>query len=247
MTDYRTYELSKKELQRYYLAAGGGLFCLGMLFYENLLLALLVALLAIPGKRFYKEHLAAKQRQTLAVQFKDLLTSLSAAFSVGRHLTEALVEAAENLRLIYPADAPIIREVDGMLTSLTSGREPEREVLMSFADRSASPDIENFVNMYFICRDTGGDTVKAVRSAASQVLGKIEIRRAMLTATAQKKFEAKLLSGLPPVILLFLRVTSPDYLAVLYGNAYGILVMTAALLVMGLAFLWSTKITDIRV
>jgi tight adherence protein B len=249
MTDYRTYKLRGKELRTYYIAAGSGLFLLGMLFYENLFFAAALAFFSLYFRRYYEEYLAEKRRRMLMIQFKDLLNCLSASFSVGRHLTEGLEEAYENLCLIYPdADkAPIVTEVEIMLRRLLDGREPEKEVLRDFADRSACSDIVNFVNMYFICAETGGDRIKAVCAAATQVIEKIEIRNEILVATAQKKFEAKLLSALPPFILLFLRLSSPDYLSVLYGNVFGFFVMTVSLAVMGLAFLWSTKITNIPV
>jgi tight adherence protein B len=73
------------------------------------------------------------------------------------------------------------------------------------------------------------------------------VRNEIATLTSQKRFEARILSVLPPLILVFLQLSSPDYIAPLYGTPAGVLVMTLCLAVMGAAFYWSTRITDIEV
>jgi tight adherence protein B len=245
--DYRHYRLSKDEMKRYYPVTGCAAFIIGLLFYHNIFIATLMVLLAIPCRKYYEAYLAAKRQTELSVQFKDLLASLSVSFSTGRQLTDALREADDNLRLIYAADTPILTEVRYMIDRLIGNREHEKAVLYDFADRSACEDIADFVDVYFICRTTGGDTIRAIRRASEQIIDKIDIRNEIVTLTAQKKYEARILSGLPLLILLFLQLTSPDYIAPLYGTLIGIVVMTLSLAVQIAAFLWSVKITDIRI
>jgi tight adherence protein B len=245
--DYRFYEMSARETRRYYMVACLGAAALGMLFYHNVVFAAVLALAAVPCKRHYRSSLAARRRLELSVQFKDLLASLSSSFMTGRQMTEALAEAEKNLSIMYDEGAPIMRELGLITRRLTAGRESEREVLFDFAARSASEDIEGFVDVYFTCLTTGGDTIKAVRRASELIQDKLTVRNEIATLTSQKRFEAKILSALPPLILVFLQLSSPDYIAPLYGTAAGVLVMTLCLAVMGVAFYWSTKITDIEV
>jgi tight adherence protein B len=172
---------------------------------------------------------------------------MSASFATGRQMTEALIEARENLKLIYEDSAPIVAEVDLMVNRLTKGLEGERQVLFDFADRSACEDIAGFVDVYFTCLTTGGDRIKAVRRASDLIMDKIDIRNEIQALTAQKKFEAKILAALPPLIIGFLMLSSPDYLDSLYHTMVGHGIMTLSLAVMGVAFYWSTRITDIEV
>ncbi|MDR1953990.1 MAG: hypothetical protein LBQ21_05885 [Clostridiales Family XIII bacterium] len=244
--DYRYRRLNRAEKKRYYPIAACVAICLGMLFYHNIFIAAPMALLSVPCKKYYEEYLASKRRTELSIQFKDLLASLSGSFSTGRQLVEALKEADGNLRLIYAADAPIVVELEYMVGRLNE-REAEKDVLYDFANRSACEDIVDFIDVYFICLATGGDTIRAIRQASDQIVDKIDIRNEILTLTVQKKYEARILSGLSPLLLLFLWLSSPDYLAPLYGTAAGVLIMTAALAVQVIAFYWSTKITDIQV
>jgi tight adherence protein B len=246
-TDYRSYSMTASETRRYYLVACLGAAALGALFYHNLFAAAILACAALPCKKYYGAYLAARRRMELSVQFKDLLASLSSSFMTGRQMTEALSEAEKNLSIMYDDDAPIMNELRLINRRLTAGRESERDVLFDFAARSANEDIEGFVDVYFTCLTTGGDTIRAVRRASELIMDKLTVRNEIATLTSQKRFEARILAVLPPLILVFLQLSSPDYIAPLYGTPPGVLVMTMCLAVMGVAFYWSTKITDIEV
>ncbi|MDR2486752.1 MAG: hypothetical protein LBD12_02185 [Clostridiales Family XIII bacterium] len=246
LTDYRDYSLNGRELRRWYAMGCPAMAALGFLFYHSPIMAAVFALLPIPSRRFYAAHLGAKRREQLAMQFKDMLASLSASFMTGRLMTEALTEAEENLGLAYGAHEPIMTELRLINQRLGAGRESEKTVLFDFADRSADQDIAGFMDVYFTCLQTGADQIRAVSRASELILEKLQARHEMRTLTAQKRLEGKLLAVMPPLILAFLSVASPDYIAPLYGNAAGALVMSLSLLTMGIAFYWSTKIMDVR-
>jgi tight adherence protein B len=231
----------------YYTIAAPAFFLVGLLFYHNIICAAALAAVAIPCKRFYNEHLAAKSKSEMDVRVKDLLASLSSSFATGRHLTEALFEAKGDLSLIYGGDDVIMRELAAALSRLTVGLEPEKIVMLDFAARCGSDDLRNFADVYFTCLTTGGDMLKAVHHSSIQIMDKIEIRRGIDTLIAQKKYETVILAVLPLVIMGFLQLSSPDYMRPLYGTPAGIVIMTAALAVMGFAFVWGQKITNVEV
>jgi tight adherence protein B len=245
--NYEHYEMKKRERIRYYGVAVIGFAAIGYLFYGSPIASVLLALCAIPAERYYKSYLAQARRQKLAVEFKDMLLSLSASFATGRQMAEAICEARDNLLLVFPADAPINVELEWMVRRLASGGESEREVLFDFANRSRCEDARSFADVYYTCLTTGGDLMKVVNRTASVIVDKMEIRRELETLTAQKKYEAKILTAMPILIVLFLRLNSPDYLAPLYGNPLGICVMTAALGALVLSFFWTNKIMEIEV
>jgi tight adherence protein B len=56
-----------------------------------------------------------------------------------------------------------------------------------------------------------------------------------------------ILALMPPIILVFLQLASPDYLSPLYGTPVGILIMTAALAVSAVSFIWSARITNVEI
>jgi tight adherence protein B len=158
-------------------------------------------------------------------------------------MPEALKEGLNAMRLIYSDDAPIVRELEYMTARLLNGRDDETATLRDFANRSRNDDICNFVDAYFICRTTGGDMEAMVVRAAGMIIDKIEISKELKTLTAQKRMESNILLLLPVVMLMFLQILSPDYIAALYEGLTGRLVMTAALGLTALSYAWSLHLT----
>jgi tight adherence protein B len=234
-------------MKKYFLIAVPGFFLVGMMFYHNIIMAAALAAVAVPCRRYYREYLDERFRSDIDVRVKDLLASLSSSFATGRHLTEALAEARGDLSLIYGEGDVIMRELDSASERLTVGLEPEKAVMFDMARRLESDDLRNFADVYFTCLTTGGDLLKAMRHASSQIVDKIEIRRGIETVISQKKYETMILAVLPVVIMGFLQLSSPDYMRPLYGTAGGVFIMTAALCVMGFAFVWGRRITDVRI
>jgi tight adherence protein B len=244
MPDYGVYEMTAKETRDYYVVAVVILMLVGQVFYQSLVCSALLALSSVPCKRLYERRLAEKRRTALGLSFRDLLYSLSASFSTGRQMPEALKEGLDAMRLIYPDDAPIVRELEYMTARLIKGRDDEEATLRDFADRSGNDDIRNFVGAYFICRTTGGDMEAMVVKTAGVIIDKIEIQKELKTLTAQKRMESNILLLLPAVMLLFLQLLSPDYVAPLYSGISGWLVMTAALGLTALAYAWCLSLTN---
>ena len=246
-TDYRGYMPARKERLKYYAVCMAGMAFTGWLFFNSPIAAVALAMLSIPFEKVWRKSRADARRRELAVQFKDMLFSLSASFQTGRHMTEAIMEARANMREIYPPASPINTELELMARRLVSGGESDREVLFDFARRSGNEDARNFADVYYTCLTTGGDLCGVVNRTAEVILEKMAIRREIDALMAQKKYEAKLLTAVPFLILLYLRFSSPEYLEQLYTTAAGLCVMAAALGAMAVAFFWSGKIMDIEV
>ena len=78
-------------------------------------------------------------------------------------------------------------------------------------------------------------------------MDKITIEREIHTITVQKRFEAKILTVIPFLVMLFLQFASPDYLSPMYEGIKGRLLMTAALAGIVLSYVISMKLTKIEV
>lgn len=245
--DYDDYKMTAGEMRKFYAIASILLFLTGLLFYRNSVMAAILILGVIPIRKFYTKSVAEKKRSELTVQFKDFLYSISASFATGRHMTAALEEAKENLSLIYKEDDAIIIELRNICYRIINNKESEEEVLFDFADRSGIEDISNFMDVYFTCRTTGGDVQKVVNKAASVISDKIDMEKEINTITSQKKYEAKVLTAIPVLLIVFLQLTAPDYIAPLYNTVTGRLIMTGSIGMIVTAFMWSMKITGIKI
>jgi len=244
---YASYELNRNEKWRFLMICGLGLLASAYLFYHSIVLSLLFSLLAYPGLKQYRSYLADKRRKELKDQFRDVLYSVSASISTGRQMAEALKEAEHSMKLIYRENSLIVTELSHMVKRLNESRESEETILKDFAIRTSIDDIADFVDIYLTCRETGGDLIKVLSKASEVIMDKISIEREIRTITAQKIFEAKILTAIPLIVILFLQLVSPDYLAVMYTSLSGRIVMTAALFGIGAAYFWSMKLMRIEI
>ncbi|NLP29736.1 MAG: hypothetical protein GX363_01255 [Clostridiales bacterium] len=247
MINYDTYQLTGKKRVYFYLIVGLLMAGVGFLFYKSKLIIILFIALSYPIEKYYVKQLAQKMRRELSYQFRDLLYSLSASFATGRHMQEALIEAESGLKLIYDEKAAINRELAHMVKRMIESKESEEELLWDFAIRSNVEDIRNFVDIYSICKRTGGNMEKVIMRAIDVLLDKIDIKREINTLTAQKRMESYILTAIPFILLIFLHIVSPNYLAVMYETIEGRIIMTLALLTIVTSLFWNLKLTNISI
>ena len=167
--------------------------------------------------------------QKLDMQFKDLLYSASASIASGRQMAEALIEAHDNLSVMYGRDEPIIIELTHMKRSIEENNESDRILLADFAERSKNEDINNFVQVYITCRNMGGDLEKVIARTSDILTDKMNIEREIKMITAQKKLEGRLIALMPLAMLLILNLLSPSYITPLYSSFIGRIIMTGCL------------------
>ena len=244
---YDTYKLSAKEKRDGVIISSVGLFIVFYIFYHSIVISAVSVALVPVCMKHYAERMADKRRNLMLTQFRDFLYSLSASFAAGRHMRDGLAEARDNLRLTYDENSPMIREISDMLIKIDESRASEEEVLRDFTRRSGLSDIRSFFDAWLICRMTGGDMNKVISKTSGMLIEKIGIEKEIKTLTSQKSFEGKIISATPVIVILFLNLVSPEYIAALYTSFTGRTIMTAALAGIVYSYLWMQKLTRIEV
>lgn len=214
--NYDVYVLSGRERLIYYALSCALIGACTLLFFDSPYLSAAAMPLAVLLEKRVCAVLAERRRNRLRSEFVDLLYSLSSSIAVGAHMREALYEARGNLKYMQGKDQLMMGELDFMLHRIESSNESERLLLMDFAQRSGVADIRNFVEVYYICRDTGGNLLRAVNKSAQMIMDKLVTENDIRVYISQKTFEGRLIAALPIVIITFLRFISPDYLEPLY-------------------------------
>ena len=121
------------------------------------------------------------------------------------------------------------------------------KLLYEFALRSDCEDIQNFSDVFLFAKRSGGDFHKIIATTIEHISDKIEMEREVQTVISAKKMEQKIMNVIPVFIILYLNLTSGEFLAPLYGNIFGISVMTGALGAYLAAIKISAKMTAIKV
>ena len=243
--DYSVYEMSEREKYIFYAAGYGCIAFTVYLFYHSILLSAACGFLIRFVRPYYQDIMARRRMRDLEIQFKDLLYSISASVAAGRQMGEALVEAGDNLSVIYPENACIMTELAHMRRCILDNNESDRILLEDFARRAGSEDISNFVQVYVTCRKMGGDLEKIISRASSILTDKMNIEREIRAITAQKKLEGRLIALMPLAMLLALNIVSMSYIAPLYETITGRLIMTGCIAASVYGLWLMEKISDI--
>ena len=89
--------------------------------------------------------------------------------------------------------------------------------------------------------------MKIFQDTTEKIRQKVEVEREIETVMAAKKAEQRIMDLVPFGILLYVGLTSPEFLQPMYGNITGVVVMTICLLGYAGAFLLAEKILDIQI
>ncbi len=247
LTDYDIYVMGKGEKAANILFAAAVLFGTGYVFYHSIVLSGILMLAAFwwPGIR--TRQIIEKRKSRLTLQFKDMMYSLASALSVGKSVESGIQDALQDLRVIYPdPQTDILVEMEYILRGIGMNQTTE-DMFRQFAERAHLEDVENFVDIFVTCKRTGGDLMEVMRSTSNTIGEKIEVKQEIETTISGKRYEFQFMMLLPVILVLFLTVTSGDYMEPVFSRIEGRLAMTVAIAIFGLSYLVGTKVMKIKV
>jgi len=247
LIDYNVYKMSLTEWTMYVLAFAAVAFVVGFIFYHNFIMALFLTPFALFYPRIRTKEIIEKRKGELNLQFKDMLYSLSSSLSAGKSVELSFKEVLKDLSVLYPnPETYIIMEVEYIIRRIEMNETVE-SALEDFSKRSHLEDIQNFCDVFQTCKRTGGNMVDVIRNTSNIINDKIEIREEINTLLSSKKFEQKVLTAMPVLMIVLLSLTAADYMAPIFNSIAGRVVMTFAIGIIAVGYLISRKITNIKV
>lgn len=247
LTDYDVYEMSVRERIAYILAAAAVVFAVGLIFYQNPIFAGILALASLRFPKIRTAQIIRARKRALSMQFKDMLYALSSSMSAGRSLESAFRDALRDLEILYPDPQTPIMQETGYIIRCIEMNMPVEDALSRFAARAHIEDIENFADVIRVCRRSGGNLIEVIRSSSQMISDKIETKNEIETAITAKKFESRILTCTPIVMVAVLSAASPEYMEPVFHTALGAIVMTVAVVMFVAAFFIGEKIMQIEV
>lgn len=247
MTDLRTYELNKKEKIVLYSCLGIVAPTLSMLLYRNILFALLIIPFTSRIKVFAEEHLARRRKKRYMAEFKDFLFMASTAIGAGRSMKDAIGESIPSLSNIHGSDAVLVRDLTKAYERMEKGRENDVAVLNEMADASGLEDVSDFVTIYAICKSSGASLITALNKAAGVIMEKMSIENEIEELVKRKESEGLVILIMPALVLLFLNIFAPDYIAPMYESIAGRMIMSVCAAGTVGVYVMIQKITNVDV
>lgn len=244
--DYRNYEISIGEylwhLGKFLLIILAFCYC----FYHSLLLFCFLFPPALFLPFFLRNNLRKKRQDLLLFQFKEMLSILSSYLSAGYSIENAFIASIPDLSALIGENSYMVEELKQVQRALAMNR-PLEEPLSQFALRSGLDDIYNFSEIFLVAKRSGGELCEIIRHSSSIIHDKLAIREEILSLSAARRFEQKIMNGIPFFIILYLNTSSPDFFHILYDSFMGRAVMTLALLIYLLAIYLSNRIISIPI
>lgn len=193
-----------------------------------------------------QRDLCKLRKQELLNQFKEMLISLNNAVQAGYSLDNALTETYKDMLYFYQDDSLIVKELAYIRAGMRNGRTIE-EMMEDFGERSKTEDIMDFANVLAVGKKSGGNMNEIIKSGISVIEEKIDTKQKIQTLLSARKLEAKIMSGIPFFIILYIGSTSKGYFDTLYQTLGGHLFMTVCLFVYLAAVYLSERIVDIEI
>ena len=194
----------------------------------------------------WKREQALKKQQNFRFQFKEMIQAMGSALSVGYSVENALREAYKDLRSIYKEEDMILQELSFMLRQVQMNIAVE-QTFLELADRVQDEDVETFVTVFAMAKRSGGDAVEIIRNAVRQMSEKIDVEREIVTIMSAKKLEFRIMTMIPFGMIVYLRMSFPEFFQVLYGNLIGVVVMSVCLGIYLLAYICGKRMVEIEV
>lgn len=191
-----------------------------------------------------EETLKKKRQEELRMQFREMLSSLSASFMSGANIVTAFENAKEDMMSQYGGKAMIVCETlemtNGMKNNLAIA-----EILNDFGRRSGIDDIRDFATVFSVCYEKGGDMKGVVRNTYDLIGEKMAINEEIQTKLTSNKMQQNIMSFVPIVMIAFLRLSSSSF-ASSFATLKGVVVMTVAIGIFIASYVYGRKIVDIK-
>lgn len=229
-----------------YTALGiAGCAATAFVFYRSII----VFLLFLPAGSLYplmkRKELIHRRQEALRLQFKEAVLILSSSLGAGYSVENAFAASLRELEELYGADGMISVEFSYIVHQLRMNRTVET-LLAEFAVRSGLEEIKNFAEIFAVSKRSRGELVSVVNHTVHVISDRIQVREEILTMTAEKQFEQKIMNLVPYFIVFYLEFTSPGFFALMYETMIGRVVMTGCLAVYGISCILSFKILNIE-
>ena len=246
-TDYNVYHMTVMEKVLYTLGAAIVLFVVGYIFYQNIIISLIFALLAVKYPQIKTKDIIRKRKKQLTLQFKDMLYSLSSAVSSGNSVERALEIVRDDMMNQYGEhNVYIVQELELMVSRISINQNIE-DVFSEFAERSGLEDVQTFADIFEIAKRTGGNLIQIIRQTTDVIADKIETETEIDTVLSGKKMEQKVVTAMPIALTWFMTVSTDGFMDPIFNTMGGRVVATVALMLVLVGAMWSSSLTNIKV
>lgn len=243
---YSEYSFSPKELVKITGTVMTVFILFSVVFYNSVVFGLA---LSLPGIYFWqkktKKKKIEKRKRQLKKEFAKGILLLGDYLRSGYSVENGILKSVPELEELFGKESDLVREWKDASAKLKLNVTPE-EIFSDFGKRSQIPEIMEFAELFGTVKRTGGQICEVIGSSAACMTAEFATDEQIETLVTAKKLEQKIMNCMPVGILLYVRITSPDMVSVLYETGTGRILTSVCLVFYLAAVFWAEKLSDIR-
>lgn len=240
----------------YHLAAREWMICIGeyiiiislfsYLFYDSMLFALALLPFFVLYVKCFKEKRKAKRREELKEEFLKSLQSVSTSLVAGLSPENAFRDALSDMKRLYGERGYIVVELEAICRKITYGTRLE-DALADFANRSAVETIRDFSVVFGAAKKSGGGFSHIISDCIDIMDEDRKTKEEAMVLIRSKQYEQQIMNIVPLGIILYLKLSSGDFINVLYHNLAGYVIMSGCVFTYVFSVFISERISRINI
>jgi tight adherence protein B len=157
--------------------------------------------------------------------FPEAIDLMVRALRAGLPISEAIINAGQEI------GDPVGTELHGIEAGMRLGRDLD-SLLWEIARRITAPEFRFFIIALSVQRETGGNLAETLNNL-SEVLRRRRTMRAKARAMASEARASTMILGcLPILVTIVLSITSPTYIAPMFSDVRGLMLLGVALVML---------------
>ena len=189
--------------------------------------------------KFYLSSARTRKSQAFAEELPDTLVIISSSLKSGLSFNQAIESVANE------GGNEVALQFKRVLAEVQLGKLLT-DSLLDVADRMQSADFRWTISALSIQREVGGNLSDILTTTAETIRGRAEIRREVKALSAEGRMSAYVLVALPFFMLLYLQVTKPEYVKIMFTNPIGIGLMSVVGILISAGWFWTKKVVVIK-
>jgi len=183
--------------------------------------------------------LSSRRRAKFEAQLGDTLQMLSGGLRAGHSLLRSVDAVSKE------AEAPTSEEFARLVNENRLGRDL-RDSMLDAAHRLRSEDFEWVGQAIEIHREVGGDLAEVLDQVGETIRERTQIKGQVKALSAEGRLSAYILVALPIGMFLYMSVVNSSYIAALYTNVIGWVLLGVAVVLLAVGSFWLSRVVKIK-
>ncbi|MBI1326832.1 MAG: type II secretion protein F [Alphaproteobacteria bacterium] len=205
---------------------------------------IIVILLSIVGvfgfPRFVLKKIAQRRQKKFLADFADALEAMI-------RLLKAGMPIAESVSMVAREFTGPMGQIMGRIYDQQKLGTPLAEAVMAGTTRMPIPEMNMFATAIAIQQQTGSSLSEVLGNLSRVIRARFRLKRKVQALSAEAKASAAIIGALPFLVSGGLYAINPDYMDVLFTTPTGKVLLTGALIWMGMGILVMKQMINFKV